>query len=104
MVPGGEVREREPSASRASAAVAGVVAAGVALATTEVVATAIDRTRPSVVGAVASRLVVALSGSLKNLAIRWFGVHDKAALIAGIVIVGLVVGVVLGLVGRRDAR
>jgi len=86
------------------AALAGLVAAGVALATTEVVATAIDRTRPSVIGAVASRLVVALSGPLKNLAIRWFGTNDKTALVAGIIVVGMSAGAGLGLVGRRHAR
>ena len=53
------------------------------------------------IGAVASWLVVALSGSLKNIAIRLFGTNDKVALIVGIVIVAMVAGGLLGWLARR---
>jgi len=84
-------------ANRRLCAVAGIVAAGVALATTEFVSTIIDRRRPSVIASVASRLVVAWAGPLKDLAVRLFGVHDKAVLVAGIVVVSLACGALVGL-------
>jgi len=58
-------------------------------------------TRPSLGGAIASRLVVWLAGPLKGFAIRMFGERDKNALLVGIVVVALISGAVLGLVGRR---
>ena len=81
--------------------IAGVVAAGLALATTEIAGTVLNRTRPSVIGAIANRLIVMWAGSLKNVAVDLFGTNDKAALLTGIVVVSLAVGAILGLVGRR---
>ena len=87
-------------AKRRWCAVAGIVAAGVGLATTEIVSTIVDRRRPSIIASVASRLVVAWAGPLKDLAVRLFGVHDKAALVAGIVVVSLACGALVGVCSR----
>ncbi len=84
-----------------AAAAAGALSAGTALATTEAVAAVVDRDRPSLIGSMSSWLIEVLSGSLKDVAIRLFGVHDKAALLTGIVIVGLLAGALLGLLGSR---
>jgi DMSO/TMAO reductase YedYZ molybdopterin-dependent catalytic subunit len=78
-----------------------MVSAGSALATTELVSALLDRHRPTVTAAVASRLVTALSGPLRRPAINTFGRYDKNALIVGIVVVSLLLGVVLGLLARR---
>jgi DMSO/TMAO reductase YedYZ molybdopterin-dependent catalytic subunit len=91
-----------PARSGLAAVAAGVVGAGCALATVELTAAIVDRTRPSLIGAVASRLVVWLAGPLKGFAIRTFGQHDKTALVVGIVVVALAIGAVVGLLGRRS--
>ena len=85
------------STKRRWCAVAGIVAASVALATTEIVSTIVDRRRPTVIASVASRLVVAWAGPLKELAVRIFGVHDKAALVVGMIVVSLACGALVGL-------
>ncbi len=85
----------------AAGALAGFVAAGLAVATSEIAGTVLNRTRPSVVGAIADRLVVMWAGSLKTFAVNTFGTHDKAALLTGIVVVSLILGSVLGIVARR---
>lgn len=93
----------EPASGRGAAggALAGFVAAGLAVATSEIAGTVLNRTRPSVVGAIANRLVVMWAGSLKSFAVDTFGTHDKAALLTGVVVVSLIVGSVLGIVARR---
>jgi DMSO/TMAO reductase YedYZ molybdopterin-dependent catalytic subunit len=83
--------------------VAGAIAAAAALATTELVGAVVDPHRPTVVAAVASRLVVLLSGPLRGPAISVFGTNDKAALIVGIVLVALALGSALARATRgRD--
>ena len=97
-----DVTERnEQRPSTPAAAVAGLVAAGVALAVTEVVSAFASRNGPSVVSTVASRLVDLTAGALKNVAVNLFGTNDKAALITGIVIVSLLVGGGLGVAAAR---
>ena len=86
---------------RVGRAVAGVAAAGAALATTEIVGAVVARSRPSVLDAVAQRLVDVLAGPLEQQAIRWFGTHDKQALLVGIVAVALGIGAALGLAAYR---
>jgi len=86
---------------RGKAALAGALAAAVALAVTEVVSVAVDRSGPSVVGAVAGRFVDRYAGSLKDVAVAWFGTNDKAALLVGIVVVATALGAVLGVVAAR---
>lgn len=87
---------------RARASIAGVVAAGAALGTGELV-TGLGRRGPSLVTAVGSRLIDALAASLKDLAVALFGTHDKTALVIGIVLVSLGLGAVIGVVAHRRA-
>jgi len=82
-------------------ALAGVIAAGAALATTELIAALAAPHRPGPVASVASRVVDVGAGSLKDLAIDLFGTNDKAALVVGIVIVSLALGAVVGVLAAR---
>jgi DMSO/TMAO reductase YedYZ molybdopterin-dependent catalytic subunit len=82
------------------AAAAGAVAAGAALAVTELVSAFDGAGSPSVVSAVGNRLVDAWAASLKDVAVALFGTGDKVALIVGIVVVALVVGGIAGLLER----
>jgi DMSO/TMAO reductase YedYZ molybdopterin-dependent catalytic subunit len=77
------------------AALAGAVAAGVALAVTELVG-AFASSGPSLITAVGSRFIDQTAGTLKDVAINLFGTNDKAALITGIVVVSLLAGGILG--------
>jgi DMSO/TMAO reductase YedYZ molybdopterin-dependent catalytic subunit len=94
-------RSRAVAPSRLAATGAGVVAAGVALGSAELASVVLSPASPGLVAVVAGRLVDALAGSLKDLAVDLFGTNDKAALVAGIVIVGLGAGGLLGLIARR---
>lgn len=77
------------------ARLAGVLAAGAALATTEVVGL-LAPTRPSLLIAVETWFLDSFAGSLKSLAVALFGTADKAALALGTVLVALLFGSVLG--------
>jgi DMSO/TMAO reductase YedYZ molybdopterin-dependent catalytic subunit len=92
---------RVPAFSQARAVAAGVVAAGLALAVTELISVIGSRDRPSVVSAVASRFVDLTAGALKDFAISVFGTNDKAALLTGVVVVSLMIGALLGIYGAR---
>jgi DMSO/TMAO reductase YedYZ molybdopterin-dependent catalytic subunit len=80
------------------------VSAGLALATTELVGALVSRRRPSVIAALASRLVNVLAGPLKTPAVRTFGTHDKAALLVGIVVVSVLLGALFGTLALRSWR
>ena len=67
-------------------ALAGVVAAAVALATGQFV-TAFDADGTTLVTAVGDEFIDAFAGPLKDLAVELFGTNDKAALVTGIVLV-----------------
>ena len=94
-------RAASPQLGRVAAAAAGVVAAGFALAVTEIVSVVGSRHGPSVVSTVASRMVDLTAGALKNLAVSLFGTNDKAALLTGIVVISLIVGAALGVASIR---
>jgi DMSO/TMAO reductase YedYZ molybdopterin-dependent catalytic subunit len=79
---------------------AGVVAAGVGLATTELVGGLVGSGSP-LVPAVGSRIIDLGAGSLKNVAVAVFGTNDKPALIIGIVLVCLLAGWFIGRAARR---
>lgn len=83
-------------------AVAGVVAALVALAIAEVVA-ALSRTFQSPVLDVGDRVIDAVPRRVKDLAIDWFGTNDKIALLVGIASILTVYAMVVGVIafGRR---
>ncbi len=87
---------------RALGAVAGVVAALVALAVAEIVA-ALSRTFQSPVLDVGDRVIDAVPRRVKDLAIDWFGTNDKIALLVGIASILTVYAMIVGIVafGRR---
>ena len=86
--------------SRWQAAIAGTLAAGTALAVTEL-ATAPGNRGPSLISAVGSRFIDRFGGSLKDFAVSVFGTNDKPALIAGIVVTCLILGAALGIASRE---
>jgi DMSO/TMAO reductase YedYZ molybdopterin-dependent catalytic subunit len=77
-----------------------VLAAGAALGTSELVA-GLFAGAPSLVISVADVLVDDAPGGVVRWSIDTFGASQKTLLIAGIVVVSLGLGAVLGLVGRR---
>ncbi len=83
------------------AAVAGVLAAGAALAAAEV-PSALAGEAVGPVTAVGNEFVDRFAGSLKELAVALFGQNDKVALVVGIVVVSLVLGAALGLLALRS--
>ena len=87
--------ETDPSLHR-RAAVAGVVAAGTALAFTELFA-GVSQRIPSMVVAVSDIFVDGLPGDLVRTAIGIFGTSDKTVLLGGVVVVSLLVGARLGM-------
>ena len=82
------------------ARVAGVVAAGVALAVTELVA-GLSSEVPSLVVAVGDVFVDGAPGGFVESVIRAIGTADKPALIVGILLVSLLVGAKLGTASLR---
>jgi DMSO/TMAO reductase YedYZ molybdopterin-dependent catalytic subunit len=97
-------RERAPSDFRpATGAVIGVLAAGVALGTAELLA-AFFGPGSSPIVAVGGAAVDASPEWLKSFAIRTFGSQDKVALLVGIGVVLVVVVSVLGAASARRPR
>lgn len=86
---------------RWAAALAGVTAAGLALAVTEFVG-ALGSGGPSLVPAMGSWFIDEEAGSLKDFAVSTFGTNDKAALITGIVIISLALGALFGVLSLRN--
>jgi DMSO/TMAO reductase YedYZ molybdopterin-dependent catalytic subunit len=83
------------------AAVAGVVAAGAALAAGELPgAVAGEQLGP--VTNVGNEFVDRFAASLKEVAIALFGQNDKVALVTGIVVISLLLGAALGLLALRS--
>ena len=81
-------------------AIAGIVAAGVALGVGEVVCR-VAGSDPTLITSVGTQFIDRFAGSLKDLAITLFGTNDKPALIVGIVIVSLALGALLGTASVR---
>ncbi|MPZ72201.1 MAG: molybdopterin-dependent oxidoreductase [Nitriliruptorales bacterium] len=88
---------------RAWGAAAGVVGAGVALAVAEMAA-GVSTSAASPIVAVGDIVVDNVPPWLKDAAIRVFGQSDKAALIVGTLLAALLVGALIGLLGRRRFR
>src|SRR5262245_13508908 len=84
----------------APAALAGAVAAGVALGVSELV-TGIAGEGPSLVSAIGTEFIDRFAGSLKDLAVSLFGTNDKTALVVGIVIVSILFGALLGIAAAK---
>jgi DMSO/TMAO reductase YedYZ molybdopterin-dependent catalytic subunit len=83
------------------AAIAGVIAAGVALAAGQV-PSAIAGEAEGPVTAVGNAFVDRFAGSLKEVAVALFGQNDKVALVVGIVVISLLLGGALGLLALRS--
>jgi DMSO/TMAO reductase YedYZ molybdopterin-dependent catalytic subunit len=97
---GASGRPPRPVVTGADGALAGVVAAGVALAAGEL-ACGIGGSGPSLVTAVGTQFIDRFAASLKDLAVALFGTNDKVALIVGIVVVSLLLGAAFGRAGTR---
>lgn len=82
------------------AAVAGLLAAAIALAVGELVAGISRRLAPPVIS-VGNRVVDAVPRQVKDLAIEWFGTNDKTALLIGIFTIAGLLGLVLGIAASR---
>ncbi len=76
------------------ATIAGVLAAAVALAVTDVVSAL--KAGPSLIDTIGTEFINRFAASLKQLAVSLFGTNDKPALVVGIVVVSLLIGGVLG--------
>ena len=89
---------------RSWAAACGLLAAGVAIGVSELVA-AFVRPDAAPVVAVGTRLITLTPEPVKEFAIRQFGEHDKTALLAGTYVVLAVVAALIGILGaaRRAA-
>src|SRR5258705_13254575 len=86
---------RGPSATPVEGAIAGIVAAGVALGVSELVC-GIAGAGPTLITAVGTQFIDRFAASLKDLAVELFGTNDKVALVTGIVIVSIALGAVVG--------
>jgi DMSO/TMAO reductase YedYZ molybdopterin-dependent catalytic subunit len=96
----GPVAATRPGASRAAGAVIGVLAAGVALGTAELLAALVGPGSSPII-AVGGAAVDASPEWLKSFAIRTFGERDKLALLVGI---GAVLAVAVAAVGAASWR
>lgn len=97
--------QAEPSPQRrrgpwTRAALAGVLAAGLALAAGELFAGSVSG-GPSLAVAVGNLVIDLVPEGIKELAIRLFGTNDKLVLITSISVLALVLGGLLGLVAMR---
>ena len=81
----------------APAALAGAIAAGVALGVSELV-TGIAGEGPSLVSAIGTEFIDRFASSLKDLAVSLFSTNDKSALVVGIVVVSVLLGALFGVV------
>ena len=84
-----------PSAAPVDGALAGVVAAGVALGVSELVC-GIAGSRPSLISAVGTQFIDRFAARSRTSRSSLFGTNDKVALVVGIVVVSLALGAVLG--------
>ncbi len=101
MPAGDQMPPSSPSDGLGRPAVAGLLAAGIALGTTELVAGLVP-SAPSLVVAIGNGVVELGAGSrVKEIAIALFGTNEKTALVVGTVVLALLFGAVLGVVGRR---
>ncbi len=83
-----------------AAALAGIVAVGVAIAVGELAAGLVAAI-PSPVDAIGQTLIPRFPGSVTSWAIDTFGVANRAVLTSGIVLVALLIGAYAGTAGRR---
>jgi DMSO/TMAO reductase YedYZ molybdopterin-dependent catalytic subunit len=77
----------------------GAVAVGFAFGVSELLAALLRQ--PSPIRAIGDWVIDNVPTAVKDWAIATFGVYDKAVLVAGIVVIGLVLGAVVGLTVRK---
>jgi DMSO/TMAO reductase YedYZ molybdopterin-dependent catalytic subunit len=94
------VGETRSTVARWRAAGAGLVAAGAALATGELLS-GLDERTPSLVLGVAEVFVAQTPGGIVRWSIDTFGASQKAVLVTGIVVVSLLLGAGFGLLARH---
>jgi DMSO/TMAO reductase YedYZ molybdopterin-dependent catalytic subunit len=99
-IPADAVRPARALPTRASAAVAGIVAAGAALAVGELIAAFLTGA-PSPIAAVGAAVIDFAPPGSKDIAVALFGTNDKPAILVLITLVVLAVGAGLGLLARR---
>src|SRR5918992_5188048 len=99
----GQAVTRAPDARRAAGATIGVLAAGVALGTAELLAVVLGPGSSPIV-AVGGAAVDATPEWLKSFAIRTFGERDKLVLLIGIGVVLTLMVSLLGVASRRRPR
>ena len=92
------VRPR-PLVPRSWAALAGVVAAALALAVTELLAALVEGA-PSLVVSVGSAVIALQPAGAKDVVVAWFGTNDKLALSVAVLIVALALGAAVGVLAR----
>ncbi|MGH8957789.1 MAG: molybdopterin-dependent oxidoreductase [Acidimicrobiia bacterium] len=88
--------------SRSRAAVAGIAAVAMAFGASELLAAILAG--PSLVQGIADRVVDSVPAGIKDFAISVFGTGDKPALLAGIGLVGLGLGGLIGVLSRRTRQ
>jgi DMSO/TMAO reductase YedYZ molybdopterin-dependent catalytic subunit len=86
--------------TRLTWALCGMAAAAIAIGVGELVAAFLGT--GSIVGAVGALIIALQPPGAKDLMVALFGENDKLALEVGTAIGGILVGAILGLVGRRD--
>ena len=91
-----------PPAPRGFAALAGLVAGGLAVTIGMLVAAITDVVSP--IDAVGSEVIDRAPRSVKEQAIRWFGTNDKLALRIGIISILAIAALALGIVAARRIR
>jgi DMSO/TMAO reductase YedYZ molybdopterin-dependent catalytic subunit len=91
--------DRAAAPSRGRGALAGVLGAGAALVVVSLLSLA-DAGGASVTVAVQNRFIDTFAGSLRSLAVSWFGTNDKTAIEVGTVVVVLLLGAVVGALAR----
>jgi DMSO/TMAO reductase YedYZ molybdopterin-dependent catalytic subunit len=95
--------ERAGKGRRRLGALAGLIAAAVALGVAELVAGLVGPASSPVV-AVGDAVITVTPEPVKNFAIRTFGENDKVALVVGTLVVVAVYALVIGLLALRDRR
>lgn len=89
-----------PTAPWPMAAISGIIAAGLALATTELLA-GFSSSIPSLIDSVADLVIRNNFEALDRFSRSTFGSTQKTALLTGIPVTGLIVGAVTGVLARR---
>lgn len=89
--------------SRLDYSLIGLVATGAALAASELVA-GLFLSAPSLIRTIGQRIIDITPGPVEDWAISTFGTNDKLALITGIVVVSLALGVLLGMLSQERPR